>query len=521
MSFDDHYMSPKTGDGISAPSVIVYPDAAKPSKNPFQTNRVWIADADGSGERLILTHLGLFGQVSWLNDETIIYDHDDSAPLNALHSLVTAVSVSTGRSWTITSGYNRQPSYAPVANSNGTKIALRVDPGEQVIIPRRTDLAVETIGNRKVRLYTHYAVVGHSFAWMRDGALLFTDGTGVWRRVEAALPDGRVTTVYGGPGFRDDLALSSDDKYLAWILVQPNLSTFIQVATLHRGTVVSVRTLSQASNPTRGVTSGVTKPFSWRSTDALQLDGYVTYPVGYIAGRRYPLIVLIHGGPWTAMPFWSSEWPGEENFLEYFAQRGFVIFVPDYRASGNFGYDKILRERARHRAMQGDFEDIMSGVDALEQKGIVDPKREAVLGHSYGGVEVNWIITHTRRFKAAVSYEGGIDWYYHWGSQYGSDSYATWKLNGTPFTEPDVYRANSAITYAGYIRTPTLFITSEPGRGAVHWLYAAALSNGVPTEDVIYLDERHVVGKPANQRDLVQRITSWIDRYVLSSGKRR
>ena len=180
-----------------------------------------------------------------------------------------------------------------------------------------------------------------------------------------------------------------------------------------------------------------------------------------------------------------------------------------------FGFDKLLAAKRAGTGYRSNYEDIMSGVDYLEKEGIADPAREFLLGHSAGSYKVNWIIAHTRRFRAAISYEGG-DETWDWGGPGFMPGHLTsieWSMGGTPIDKPDVYRENSSIANIKGVTIPTMFINTQYGLNSASqiWLYSALQVQGVDTAFVYYADDLHAVSKPENQADLMQRSLKWID----------
>jgi dipeptidyl aminopeptidase/acylaminoacyl peptidase len=196
-------------------------------------------------------------------------------------------------------------------------------------------------------------------------------------------------------------------------------------------------------------------------------------------------------------------------------QQGYAVFQPDYRESGSFGYDTVLQEYARGDVMSEDAQDILAGVDAVVKSHAVDPSRLYLLGHSYGSTLTDWIVSHDRRFRAAVSYEG-FDFFYDWSrySPYGTGAGIGVQhtvADTTPLTAPKLWAQNSAVLNAARVTTPTLFVVTENGMDCPSqaWLYGALRSNGVDSQFLLYHGEPHVIQKPANQVDLVNRVLAW------------
>jgi dipeptidyl aminopeptidase/acylaminoacyl peptidase len=281
------------------------------------------------------------------------------------------------------------------------------------------------------------------------------------------------------------------------------------------GRITLSRDIATLSNPLVNIVSGETTALHWKSFDGLAIDGYLTLPVQRKRGP-YPLVVILHGGPARVRNSVDTvEWPGGIYFVELLAQRGFAVFEPDYRASGNFGFKFILQERARQDPFKENFADIASGITMLEKRGIADPSKLYLLGHSYGSTETNWIITHDTRFRAAISYEG-LDYFYDWSRLGVPDTNMGWWLgDSSPLTQPKVWAANSAVLSTAHVSTPTLFIATEKGINSpsMLWLSGALLSKGIDTQYLLYRGEPHVIIQPANQRDLIQRILRWLKEH--------
>jgi dipeptidyl aminopeptidase/acylaminoacyl peptidase len=143
---------------------------------------------------------------------------------------------------------------------------------------------------------------------------------------------------------------------------------------------------------------GKTEVIRWPSTEGLEIEGLLTYPATYQPGSRVPLLVIVHGGP--AGVFLRTFTGNASPYLvAAFASRGYVVLRCNVRGSSGYGRD--FRYANRSDWGGGDYRDILSGVDTLISKGIADPDRMGVMGWSYGGYMTSWVITQTKRFKAA------------------------------------------------------------------------------------------------------------------------
>jgi dipeptidyl aminopeptidase/acylaminoacyl peptidase len=261
---------------------------------------------------------------------------------------------------------------------------------------------------------------------------------------------------------------------------------------------------------------GDQEEITWRSSDGTTVGGVLVRPVGYQPGRRYPLIVAIHGGPAAADVLGFNGGYGSQVY----AGAGYVVLRPNYRGSTNYG--------ERHRTdIVGDYfepgyEDIMSGVDHLIAQGIVDPDRMGVLGWSAGGHWSNWILTHTDRFKA-ISSGAGVS---NWISMYAqSDMHRNRQFylgDHLPYDNPDAYWDQSPLKYIRSARTPTMIHVVRgdprvPSPQSIE-LHQALQRVGVPTELFLYPGNTH--GIPDARNQLVKSVAemAWMDHYVRGVG---
>ena len=143
---------------------------------------------------------------------------------------------------------------------------------------------------------------------------------------------------------------------------------------------------------------GKTELISWKSKDGLMIEGLLTYPVDYEKGKKYPIVLQIHGGP---AGVFSQSYTGAPGIYmtQYFAQKGFVVLRPNPR--GSSGYGKDFRYSNVRDWGFGDYQDLMTGVDYVLDMGIAEGSKQFVMGWSYGGYMTSWVVTQTNRFKAA------------------------------------------------------------------------------------------------------------------------
>lgn len=225
-----------------------------------------------------------------------------------------------------------------------------------------------------------------------------------------------------------------------------------------------------------------TERIEFKGADGVSVEGLLSYPLDYVKGRRYPLVVQAHGGPAHSDRFGFGAW---RDYIPVLAAHGYAVLKPNYRGSTGYG-DEFLRDMVGHYYQNAHL-DVLAAVDHLLKAGIVDGERMAMMGWSGGGHMTNKIITFTDRFRAASSGAGAVNWI----SMYGQSDvriYRTPWFGGTPWQKDapiDVYWEHSPLKDIARVRTPTLILVGEkdvrvPMAQSVE-LYRALKANGVDT----------------------------------------
>ncbi len=259
---------------------------------------------------------------------------------------------------------------------------------------------------------------------------------------------------------------------------------------------------------------GETKLVRWKAKDGLDIEGLVTYPVGFESGKKYPLILNIHGGP---MGVFNENYPGRPGLypLAAFASKGYAVLRCNIRGSG--GYGKQFRFANYNDWGGKDFDDLMAGVDHVIEMGVADPDRLAVMGWSYGGFMTSWVIGHTRRFKAAAI---GAPVTNLWSFTGTSDipGFLPDFFAGEPWDSFEAYRKHSPMSYVKGITTPALILHGE-GDVRVpisqgYEFYNALKRQGIPAKMVVYPREPHGPQEPKFMLDILRRHLDWVEKYV-------
>lgn len=271
----------------------------------------------------------------------------------------------------------------------------------------------------------------------------------------------------------------------------------------------------------REISLGEESEITWKSTDGRMVSGVLVKPVGYQQGKKYPLIVAIHGGPAAADILSFNGGYGSQVY----AGEGYVVLEPNYRASTNYG-DKFKTETMGDYFTKG-YQDIMTGVDYLIAQGMVDSTQMGALGWSAGGHYSNWIETHTARFKAISSGAGVANWISMW-SQSDTQRLRQWYLGDKMFWEtPTEYQnwwKQSPIATINKAKTP-IFIHVVEGdprvpRPQSEEMHMNLSRLGVTNEFWVYPGNTHGIPDARNQYLKAVAEMAWMDYYVRGSGKK-
>lgn len=259
---------------------------------------------------------------------------------------------------------------------------------------------------------------------------------------------------------------------------------------------------------------GRTELLTWRSEDGLEIEGLLTYPVDYEEGRRYPLILNVHGGP---AGVYSQGFTGGPSIymLQYFAEQGFAILRPNPR--GSTGYGKDFRFANFQDWGYGDFRDLMSGVDHVIDMGVAHADSLLLMGWSYGGYMTSWAVTQTDRFKAA-SMGAGLPNLVSMTTTTDIQDYLVGHMGVEFWEDYDRYERHSAIYHIANVVTPTQVIHGAEDLRVPFTqgqeFYRALDRRGVPTEMIVYPRTPHGPREPKFLMDVSERILAWFEEHL-------
>ena len=239
--------------------------------------------------------------------------------------------------------------------------------------------------------------------------------------------------------------------------------------------------------------------------------GWLQKPPGFVAGKRYPLVYLIHGGPQGA---WTDSWGARWNY-QMFASRGFVVAAVNFHGSTGYG-QKFTDAISRH---WGDYpyEDLMKGLDVVSRLPYVDSTRMGAAGASYGGYMVYWIAGHTNRFNVLVDHDG----VFNTVSMAGSTEelwFTDWEFGGNPYANRELYRQWNPLNFVEQWQTPMLIVHSQldyrVDLSEGYQAFTAAKRMGVPSKFLYFPDEGHWVLRPRNRRIWWGTVLDWLEAYL-------
>lgn len=409
---------------------------------------------------------------------------------------------------------NKAPESLPAVSPDGKWVAL-VAPDEFTYF-RNEKVWVRPIGGGEwKKLAGDLAGEVNGLSWGPDSRTLYF-GAGVGVAVEWFAADtqtGAVRQVTKTDGVVRAVYEPEAKRFVVRYETPKQPADFYLAAVADLGSRDKWIRLSDANPQTEKFALGEYETVRWKSTDGQMVEGLLIKPVGYEPGKKYPLIVQLHGGPASAeVNSFSTSWA---NYVHVFAAGGYAVLQPNYRGSTNYG------EKFR-MAIIGDYfklgyEDIMSGVDEMIRRGIADPDKMGMMGWSAGGHWSNWTLTHTNRFKAISTGAGASNWI----SMYAeTDVHPNREVyfQGTPYDNWDHYIEISPLRYIKNAKTPTLIHVGNEDqrvpRPQSEELHMALKKLGVPTEFIIYPRMGHPITEPRLQMVKMVSEYNWFEKWI-------
>ena len=332
-----------------------------------------------------------------------------------------------------------------------------------------------------------------------------------WQLYSASKADGEIRQITRGDCVIGEISIANDGDTFLCTRSEPYAPADVWAGSIRTG---EMRQLTKLNPQLENFALGEVRVIQWQSSDGLEIEGLLCLPVGYEVGKSYPLIVEPHGGPR------SSRDLGFKPTWHYFSGEGFAYLAPNFRGGDGYGNDFATANYNDWGG--GDYQDIMTGIDFLIEKGIADPDHLIVGGSSYGGYMTTWMITHTGRFKAACNVCGVINLVSFY-AQTDIPSFMSLYFAGPPSQSLELYRDRSPINHVDRARTPTLILHGEEDIRVPlpqsEEFYAGLKAVGVETVFVKYPREGHSIGEPRHQLDMLKCQLAWYNKYVSRDAK--
>ncbi len=458
--------------------------------------------------------------ISWSHDSRLIVmtgseRQSAEADLHMTHDLY-VISREGGKAKRLTDnpGAERSPSWSPVRD----RLAFVLTPvrnTKQDVVIVDVDTDGRFIGQPR-NLTADWDLTPGDISWTADGTGVRFDAEtrGSVHLFEVPADGGPVRQVTTGDRTLSSMSASADGRVLAYAVDDAVTPTELYVARgdgsgEHRATSFNEAWL-------RNVARVPPERLTWAVGDGTSIEGWLVKPVGFRPGRKYPLVLKIHGGPHTQ---YGNTWFSTFHIL---SNAGMFVLYCNPRGSTGYGYRFAYATRGKWGEM--DAEDLLKGLDAATAKyPEIDKKRLGVSGGSYGGYMTNWLTATTGRFAAAVTSRTIANWESWYGAS-DDQGLTDYEFYGAPWEQRDLYRRLSPISYVEHVRVPTLIIEGEndyrtPMAEGEQW-FMALKKQHVPVELVRYPRSSHSLsrtGEPWLLVDRLERLRSWFVQWLIDA----
>ena len=309
----------------------------------------------------------------------------------------------------------------------------------------------------------------------------------------------------------DDVSFTKDFQTLGVAAQSATEMTEIFVSAANK---FAPRKLTDSTAQVKDWTLGAPEIVSWKSSDGAAIEGVLRKPANYDPAKKYPLMVIIHGGPTgISQPLLS---PGDAYYpTQIFLSKGALVLQPNYR--GSAGYGAAFRALNVRNLGVGDMWDVESGVDSLIARGIVDPGRVASMGWSQGGYISAFLTTHSTKFKAISAGAGISDWRTYYVNT-DITPFTRQYLHATPWDDPDIYQKTSPMAAIKNAKTPTLIQVGSVDKRVPppnsFELYRGLQDEHVASRLILYTGFGHPITKPKSNRAVLQANLDWFSHYI-------
>ena len=444
------------------------------------------------------------------NSGTIAYVH---APTTLVfeNTDISAIDVGTGKITKIAA--TRAQETSPMYSGDGRWIAYKATDDPPTWGFTEHVYVAPVAGGSARRLHPTFDEQPEVLGWSADGRqLYFTETHGTVNRLATLPADGGAPVLISSTDLNiSGAAINHAANTVAMSLQWSDRPPEVFVSRLDRFAPKQVSRVQDLPSLPLGRTEAV----RWQS-DGQEVEGLLTYPVGYTARQKVPLLVIVHGGPTGVFTQSFIAGPGPYP-VAIFASRGYAVLRVNPR--GSSGYGRAFRYANYRDWGGGDYRDIMSGVDHVIGLGVADPERLGIMGWSYGGYMTSWVITQTQRFKAA-SVGAGVTNLMSFAGTADIPGFIPDYMGGEYWDAFDTWRARSAMFNIKGVSTPTLIQHGERdvrvpiSQG--YELYNALKRQGVRVKMVVYPRQPHGLQEPKLVLDAMQRNLDWFDQWLMN-----
>ena len=487
-------------------------------------SHLWVFDLATKKARRLTSGAFTVGSYDWSPDgRQIAFDHRIN-PSNATGGTadISIVAVADGAVRPLV----QQPGAdgGPVWSPDGTRIAFRTAMTKEFSFLNDAIAVVPAAGGNIESVTASFDEDPGLVDWLPAG-IFFTASQRTNAFLFSVDPATRAIRKYApsdtwiGSGF----SLTPDGQTVAFVAADATTLSEIYVSPVaplggDARSAKTARKLTDMTKQTAGWANGPIEVVTWKSQDGTPIEGVLHKPVGFQAGRKYPLLVVIHGGP-TAVSRPTAFSSTGIYPIDIWTAKGALVLEPNYR--GSAGYGEAFRSLNVRNLGVGDAWDVLSGIDHLIKEGLADPDRVGAMGWSQGGYISAYLATHdSARFKA-ISVGAGIS---NWMTYYVNTDITQFTrhyLKATPWDDPEIYAKTSPMTYVKGAKAPTLIQHGSadqrvPTPNAFE-LYRGLQDVGVPSKLIIYKGFEgigHGPSKPKSSRAVMQHNLEWFDKYI-------
>jgi dipeptidyl aminopeptidase/acylaminoacyl peptidase len=434
----------------------------------------------------------------------------DPVPAISTDSDLYVVSMAGGQpvKITLTMGADSNPRYSP----DGKYIAWRAQQRAGYESDRWRLMTLERNTGKVANLTESLDRWVNSFTWSPDSGSLFFTMNDRGRQTIQVIPvtGGAAGRVASGDSELDDMQLTRNGRTMVYTQQSGISPVEIFRASSSGGEPVPLTHLNDQTLAGHQLTQ--LEEFWVDGAEGAKVHSFMIRPPDFTPGRKYPVLMLIHGGP---QGFWGHAWTYRWN-AQVFAAAGYVVVMPNPR--GSIGYPQKFVDEINNDWGGRAFDDIMAVADHIvSDVPFADASRMTAAGGSYGGYMINWILGHTQRFKALISHDG----VYNLTSEFGATEelwFPMWEYGGTPWDKPENYAKWSPNNFVQEFHTPTLVIHGEqdfrvPLNQGLE-LFTALQLQRVPSKLLVFPDEGHWVLKPQNSVLWYKTFIDWMDSWV-------